>query len=82
MERTKFTEPNMQNQIFSIKPAKLNKPNQFYQPQSREIKSTENQSIVQSKLDLSLAQLSPSLYYTVVLYDNVVYIILLCSILL
>ena len=34
MWRTKYTEPNIQRQIHSIKPTKLNPPNQFYQTKS------------------------------------------------
>ena len=61
IDRTKYTEPNIPNQIFSIKPAKLTQPNRFYQIRSKKTKSTENQSIVRLKLELSLTQLSPSL---------------------
>ena len=43
------SEPNIPNQIYSIKPAKLNATNQFYQTKSRETKYTENQSKVPSK---------------------------------
>ena len=34
MLRTKYTEPNIQNQIHLIKPTKLNPPNQFFQTKS------------------------------------------------
>ena len=56
-------EPNILNQIHSIKPTKVNPSNQFYQPKSREIESTKYQTEVQFQLELSLAQLSPSLFY-------------------
>ena len=51
-----YKEPNLLKQIYSIKPTKLSQSNQYYQT-----KSTENWSKVQSQLELSLAQLSPSL---------------------
>ena len=51
------------SQIFSIKPTNLNPPNQFYKTKSRETKSTEIYGKFQSKLDLSLAQLIPSLFF-------------------
>ena len=53
---TKHTKPNLFNET-----CKLNPPNQFYQTKSRENKSTENQSEVQSQLVLRMAKLSPSL---------------------
>ena len=46
---------------YSIKPTKLNQSNQFHQTKSREIKSKENKTKGQYQLELSLAQLSPSL---------------------
>ena len=57
---------NIPNQIFSIKLTKRNLPNQFFQTKYRETKCTENQRKVQTQLELSLAQLSPSLYSTFV----------------
>ena len=39
---TKYTGPNIPNQIHLINPTKLIPTNQFYQTQSRETKSTEN----------------------------------------
>ena len=59
LQSKKFKEPIIPNQIYSIKPTKLNPPNQFYQPQSRETKSTVNRSELQSLPELSLVQLSP-----------------------
>ena len=59
----KCKEPNIPNQIFSIKSTKPNPPNQFYQIKSRGIKFTENWSKVQPQLVLSLVQLSPSLFH-------------------
>ena len=53
MKRTKY----VQKQIYSIKPTKLIQFNPYYRT-----KSAENQSKVQSQLELSLAQLSPSLF--------------------
>ena len=65
----KCREPNILNQIRSIKPTKLSQPNHFSWSKSRETKSTEYQSKVQFQLDLSLAQLSPSLllHFTLVM---------------
>ena len=37
----KCNEPNIPNQIYSIKPTKLKSTNQFYQTKSRETKSAE-----------------------------------------
>ena len=53
MKRTKYTKPNISNQIFSIKPTKLNPSNQFYQTKSRETKST-------AKSNPSLSEAWPS----------------------
>ena len=58
----KCKEPNILNKIHSIKPTKLSRPNHFFWSKSRETKSTEYQSKVQFQLDLSLAQLSSSLF--------------------
>ena len=58
-----YTKPNIPNQIFSIKHTKLNAPNKLYQTKSRETKSNKIQSNVQSQFELSLAQLSPSLFF-------------------
>ena len=52
--------PNKQNQIFSIKPPKLNQRNQFYQTKSRETKSKENQSMVQSNLSWACPSSAPA----------------------
>ena len=57
-------EPDILNQIYSIKNISFD---QFYQTKSRESKSTESE--VQSQLELSLAQLSPSLF---VYIDNII----------
>ena len=40
----KCYEPNIPNQIYSIKHTKLNQTNQFYQTKYRETKSTENKT--------------------------------------
>ena len=53
-------EPNIPNQIFSIKPTKLIPPNQFYKTKSRKTKST-----IKSNPSLSLAQLSPRLFVNI-----------------
>ena len=57
---TKYTKSNVPNQIYSIKPTQLNPTNQFYETKSRETKSK-----VKSKLELSLAQFSPSLWFSI-----------------
>ena len=55
-------EPNTLKQINSIKPTELNPPTQIYQNKSQETKSIEILSKVQFQLEVSLAQLSPSLF--------------------
>ena len=57
--RTKYTEPNEPNQIYSIKPANL-----IYLTDSTKLNLEKLNlvKIVQSKLVLRLAQLSPSLF--------------------
>ena len=60
----KCKEPNILNQIYSIKPTKLSQSNQNYQTKSRETKSTKNQSRAQYQPELSFAQISPSLFFT------------------
>ena len=49
------------NQIFSVKPQIRSKPNQFYKIKYRETKCILNLTAVKYQLELSLAQLSPSL---------------------
>ena len=80
-------DKNIQNWIYIAKCLKCKEPsilNQFFfnqtfkiKTKSRETKSTENWSKVQSQLELSLAQLSPSLF-TYLLFDICYLLLAIC----